>query len=93
MWNGVPAPAMVTSCSWMSAMVFAGSKRSMYTVGKPTTRALNSQPMPPMWVNGNTTAFRSGSVTSRHAFIPRALARIVRSVCCAPFGSAVVPDV
>ncbi len=49
--------------------------------------------MPPMWVKGKTTAFLSASVTSRQAFMPRALARIVRSVCCAPFGSAVVPDV
>ena len=77
----------------MSAIVLAGSNRSMYTVGNPTARALKSQPMPPMWVNGNTTALRSWSVTSRHAFMPSALARIVRSVCWAPFGSAVVPDV
>ena len=84
---------MVTSCSWMSAIVLAGSNRSMYTVGNPTASALNSHPMPPMWVNGNTTALRSRSVTARQAFMPRALARMVRSVCCAPFGSAVVPDV
>ena len=93
MWNGVPAPAIVTSCSWMRATVLAGSKRSMYTVGKPTARALKSQPMPPMCVKGNTTALRSWSVTSRQAFMPRALARMVRSVCWAPLGSAVVPDV
>ncbi len=74
-------------------MVLAGSKRSMYTVGNPTTRALKSHPIPPMWVKGNTTALRSASVTSRQAFIPSALARMVRSVCWAPFGSAVVPDV
>ena len=65
----------------------------MYTVGKPYTRALNSHPMPPMWVNGNTTAFTSASVISSRSHMPTALALIVLSVCSAPFGSAVVPDV
>ena len=73
MWNGVPAPASVTSCCWIISIVLAGSKRSMYTVGKPYTSALNSQPMPPMWVNGNTTAFTSASVISSRSHMPTAL--------------------
>ena len=92
MWNGVPAPASVTSCCWIIAIVLAGSKRSMYTVGNPTRAALKSQPMPPMWVNGNTTRVTSASVISRRSHIPAA--GLDRAVGVrAPFGSAVVPDV
>ncbi len=93
MWNGVPAPARVTPSRCSTGIVVAGSKASMTTVLKPTIIELNSQPIPPMCVNGNTSALTSpGSIAS--AFVmPYADAMIVRSVCCAPFGSAVVPDV
>jgi hypothetical protein len=49
--------------------------------------------IPPMWVNGNTSALRSASVRARRSAMARAAAAMVWSVCCAPFGSAVVPEV
>ena len=52
-----------------------------------------SQPIPPMWVNGNTSADTSSSRMSRHSAMANAEAATVRSVWVAPFGSAVVPDV
>ena len=53
----------------------------------------NSQPIPPMCVNGNTIALRSSGVISSTRSIAYADAPTVLSVWRAPFGSAVVPDV
>jgi NitT/TauT family transport system substrate-binding protein len=47
----------------------------------------------PRQLKGKTIALRSSASISRAASIPSADALTVWSVCCAPFGSAVVPDV
>ena len=56
-------------------------------------RAAISQPMPPMWVKGKMRADTSSERMSRHSAMARAEAMTVRSVCGAPLGSAVVPEV
>ncbi len=71
----------------------SGSKVSVRISALPNIRLVNSQVTPPMWVKGNTSAARSSSMTARRRPMPRATAAIDASVCWAPFGSAVVPDV
>ena len=70
-----------------------GSNASVQIEAEPTSRKPNSDWIPPTWVNGNTIAKRSAGVVSNASFTPRAAAATVASVCIAPFGSAVVPDV
>ena len=56
-------------------------------------RLEKSHVIPPVWVNGNTRALRSSGTRPRAAFMATAAAAMVASVCRAPLGSAVVPDV
>ena len=71
----------------------AGSNASVISSVQPVSREAISQPIPPMWVKGKTRADTSSARMSRHSAMARAEAITVRSVCGAPFGSAVVPDV
>ena len=59
----------------------------------PSMSVENSQLIPPMWVNGKTSALRSSAVSSSAVAHARRGRLIVPSVCWAPLGSAVVPDV
>ena len=93
MWKNVPAPATVTPCSLRNRGVVWGSKASANSSRQPVSRLENNQSWPPMWVNGNTIALRSSPVIASRSHMPMADAMIVASVCLAPFGSAVVPDV
>ena len=80
MWNGVPAPASVMRSRWSTGIVVAGTNDSTNTPTQPVSAIVKSHPMPPMWVNGNTIAARSASVTSSASIIPTAEALTVRSV-------------
>ncbi len=93
MWNAVPAPAIVTRCFSRTGIVVTGTKPSTSTCWYPPISPANSQPIPPMCVNGNTIALRSSGTISSTRFIACADAPTVLSVCRAPFGSAVVPEV
>ena len=93
MWKGVPEPASVTLSLDRTSGVSVGWNDSMRMSEHPVCRALNNQVMPPMWVNGNTSAARSRLFASRRWDMPRATAAIDASVCFAPLGSAVVPEV
>ncbi len=93
MWNGVPEPARVTSLAARNPGVVAGSNTSVVSRLHPVNSAAISQPMPPMWVNGKMRADTSSDRMSRHSAMARAEAITVRSVCGAPLGSAVVPEV
>ena len=77
----------------MSGMVVFGSNASTTSCEQPVIIAVYNQVMPPMWVNGNTIALRSSEVIASARFMPFDDAFTVASVCCAPLGSAVVPDV
>ena len=70
-----------------------GSNDSVMSSRHPVNSAAISHPIPPMWVNGNTRPETSSGPMSRHSDMASAEAITVRSVCWAPLGSAVVPDV
>ena len=89
----VPEPARVTSLAARKAGVATGSNASVIRRRHPVNRAAISQPMPPMWVKGKTRAETSSGPMSRHSDMASAEAITVRSVCWAPLGSAVVPEV
>src|SRR2546423_15500619 len=93
MWNGVPAPANVTSFCASDGGVACASKPSVTIIVQPKASALKMYTAPATWVKGNTQPMRSASVTSSRSHMPTAAALMVASVCCAPLGSAVVPDV
>ncbi len=71
-----------------------GSKASVRIMVKPAARQAVSQVVqPPMWAKGKTTAARSASFASSRSAMPSPAASTPASVCRAPFGSAVVPEV
>ena len=84
---------MVTPSRANTSGVRCGSNPSMRMFAPPVSRLENSQVMPPMWVNGKARPLRSRWPKSSRSDMPRAVIMMVASVCCAPFGSAVVPDV
>ena len=84
---------MVTRSRLSTATVRSGSNISMMMLAPPVIRLEHSQMGPAMWVKGKARAPRSSGPKSRQATMPRAAAMIVASVCWAPLGSAVVPDV
>ncbi len=93
MWNGVPAPASVMSWRASIGMVSAGTNVSVRIRRAPVSNELINHTCPPMWEKGNTIATLSSPVIARPSIIVSAAASTLRSVCCAPLGSAVVPDV
>ena len=90
--NTVPEPAWVTPWSPSHAGVAAGSKVSTSSRVSPVRSALKRNTIPPTWVIGNTTDARSPAAQRSDHCIPSSAAARLRSVCFAPFGSAVVPD-
>ena len=93
MWKNVPAPAIVTRSRSSTGIVLSGMNASTMMCGHPAMSPAKSQPIPPMCVNGKTSALRSSGASSNAAAIVYADAPTVLSVWRAPFGSAVVPDV
>ena len=91
--KAVPAPATVTPWRRSTSTVGAGSNASTTIAAAPVMSRLKSVAIPPTCVNGNTRPNRSPGTRSSARFTPRALAPTVTSVCFAPLGSAVVPDV
>ena len=77
----------------MSGMVVAGLNASTTRLALPSCSDENSQMIPPMWVNGKTRAWRSSASSWTRSLMETAAAATVPSVCRAPLGSAVVPDV
>ncbi len=93
MWNGVPAPGCVQFSDDRNAVVVEGSNAASHSNVAPLCNAVNSHVKPPIWGNGNTNAGLSPSWTSKRSPILSPIAAIDASVCFAPLGSAVVPDV
>ena len=89
----MPDPASVTPSASSTPVTVSGTKDSNSTLRQPVWRLVTSQVIPPMWGNGKARAFTSASETSRRSAMPRATAATVASVCWAPLGSAVVPEV
>ena len=89
----MPAPATVTEWRWSSGTDVAGTNASTITPRQPVSRPVYSQAIPPMWVNGKTSAVRSPASMASASSMPTADALTVWSVWRAPFGSAVVPEV
>ena len=88
----MPAPAWVTPWRASSGITLFGSKIATATCAKPASRPAISHPIPPTCVSGNTNACRSSGCRSSTRTRPLKLAIRLASVCCAPFGSAVVPE-
>ncbi len=81
-WKAVPDPANVTPWSPSTSTTRSGTKASNDSDVRPSrhprTGLVNSQVMPPMWVNGKTRALRSvvgaDGQALGHGFRPTAIA-------------------
>ena len=94
MWNGVPAPAIVTRSRSSTGIVVAGTNPSTITCVQPRHQP-GEQPADPADVREREherVAVVGGELEHVDHRVRRRAATVL-SVCRAPFGSAVVPDV
>lgn len=86
-------PSTVGRCAATRSGEVAGSHASTSSSLPPARSTADSMLTPPMWASGHGIAMTSSGPTRWACTIPLDEAMIEASVCRAPLGSAVVPEV